>query len=58
MTWPNCGGRIRGVFPSPSPASRVGMSPRAVMRIAPAGQPIMDRNVRRVHPRSLLKTAA
>ncbi len=37
---------------------QAGMSPRAVMRIAPTGRPIMDRNVRRVSPRPLLKTAA
>lgn len=35
-----------------------GMSPRAVMQIAPTGQPMMDRSVRRVHPRSLLKNVA
>jgi hypothetical protein len=58
MPCSNCDGKIRGVFPSPSAASQADMSPHAVTRKAPIGQPIVHRCVRQVHPRSLLTTAA
>jgi hypothetical protein len=43
---------------SPSAVSQAGMNPRAVMRMGLAGQPIMNRSVRRVLPCSLLKIGA